>query len=107
VNNAEKIKEFKKKYNEEHKEQIKQQTHSYYEEHKEEIKLKSKQYAEENKEKVKEYKDEWYQKNKEKILAKQKQTFICECGSEVRCAGKAEHLRSTKHKTYIENILSA
>ena len=104
--NAEKIKEFKKKYNEEHKEQIKEQTHNYYEEHKEEIKLKTKQYVEENKEKVKEYKDEWYQKNKEKILAKQKQMFVCECGAEIRCSGKAEHLRSTKHKTYMENINS-
>lgn len=104
--NAEKIKEFKKKYNEEHKEEIKEQTHNYYEEHKEEIKLKTKQYVEENKEKVKEYKDEWYQKNKEKILAKQKQMFVCECGAEIRCSGKAEHLRSTKHKTYMENINS-
>ena len=98
--NAEKIKEFKKKYNEENKEHIKEQTHSYYEEHKDEIKLKTKQYVEENKDKVKEYKDSWYQKNKEKILEKQKQTFVCECGAEVRCSGKAEHLRSNKHKNY-------
>ena len=105
-NNADKIKEYKKKYNSENKEHIKEQTHNYYQEHKEEIKLKTKQYVEENKEKVKEYKDEWYQKNKEKILAKQKQTFICECGSEVRCAGKAEHLRSVKHKKYVENLQS-
>ena len=102
--NSEKIKEFKRKYNEENKEHIKEQTHNYYEQNKEKIKLKSKQYNDENKEKVKEYKDEWYQKNKEKILEKQKQTFICECGSEVRFAGKAEHLRSIKHKNFtIEN----
>jgi len=102
--NTDKIKEFKKKYNEENKEKIKEQTHNYYESHKEEIKMKTKEYVEENKEKVKEYKDSWYQKNKEKILEKQKQIFICECGSQVRCAGKAEHLRSTKHKNYIENL---
>jgi len=101
--NAEKIKEFKKQYNHENKELIKEQTHKYYEEHKDEIKSKVKQYVEENKKKVKEYKDEWYQKNKEKILEKQKQSFICECGSEVRCAGKAEHLRSNKHKKYIDS----
>lgn len=101
-NNNEKIKEFKKKYNESHKEHIKEQTQKYYEEHKEEIKQKTKQYVEANKETVKEYKDEWYQKNKEKILAKQKKTFTCECGSEVRCAGKAEHNRSVKHKNYME-----
>lgn len=102
--NAEKIKEFKKKYNEENKEHIKEQTHAYYEEHKDEIKLKTKQYVEENKDKVKEYKDSWYQKNKEKILEKQKQIFVCECGAEVRCSGKAEHLRSSKHKHYVESL---
>ena len=104
--NSKKIKEFKKKYNEENKEHIKEQTHNYYQEHKDEIKLKAKQYVEENKDKVKEYKDSWYQKNKEKILEKQKQTFVCECGAEVRCSGKAEHLRSTKHKHYVESLQS-
>ena len=102
--NSEKIKDLKKKYNESQKEHIKEQTQKYYEEHKEEIKQKTKHYAEENKEKVKEYKDEWYQKNKAKILAKQKETFTCECGSEVRCAGKAEHNRSIKHKNFIETF---
>ena len=34
----------------------------------------------------------------EKVLAKQKETFTCECGSEVRCSGKAEHYQSNKHK---------
>ena len=104
--NSEKIKILKKEYNELHKEHIKEQTQKYYEEHKEEIKQKTKQYAQENKETVKEYKDEWYQKNKEKILAKQKETFTCECGSEVRCCGKAEHLRSIKHAKYIETNIN-
>ena len=106
VKNAEKIKENKKKYNEENKEQIKEQTHNYYEEHKEEIKLKTKHYVKENKEKVKKYMDSRYLKNKEKILEKQKQIFICECGSQVRCAGKAEHLRSTKHNKYIDTLVN-
>jgi hypothetical protein len=100
--NSEKIKEYKKTYNENHKEEIKEQTHKYYEEYKEEIKAKVKEYKENNEEKIKNYKDEWYQKNKEKILQKQKETFICECGSEVRCVGKAEHYRSNKHKQFIE-----
>ena len=104
--NSEKIKDYKKTYNENNKEQIKEQTQKYYQEHKEEIKQKTKHYAEENKETVKEYKDEWYQKNKAKILAKQKETFSCECGSEVRCSGKAEHYRSTKHKKFIETFNS-
>jgi hypothetical protein len=102
--NSEKNKNFKKEYNELHKEHIKEQTQKYYQEHKEEIKQKTKQYTEENKETVKEYKDKWYLKNKEKILEKLKQTFVCDCGSEVRCAGKAEHNRSVKHNLYIQSI---
>ena len=82
-------------------EEIKEQTKKYYEEHKIEIIEQTKKYVEENKEKVKKNKDEWYQKNKEKILEKQKQVFTCECGSEVRCAGKAEHNRSVKHNNFI------
>jgi hypothetical protein len=104
--NAEKIKENKKKYNEENKKQIKEQTHNYYQEHKEEIKLKTKHYVKENKEKVKKYMDSRYLKNKEKILEKQKQIFICECGSQVRCAGKSEHLRSIKHNNYIDTLVN-
>jgi len=48
--------------------------------------------------------NEWYLKNKEKILTKQKETFTCVCGSEVRCAGKLEHNRSVKHNLYIQSI---
>lgn len=101
--NIEKIKEYKKSYNDSHKEENSIQCKIYYEQHKNEIIEKTKKYAEENKEKIKQNKDEWYKKNKEKILAKQKETFTCECGSEVRCSGKAEHNRSVKHKNYMES----
>lgn len=93
----------KQDWYEENKEEILEKAKENYEENKEQKLEYQKQYVQENKETVKEYKDEWYQKNKEKILAKQKETFTCECGSEVRCAGKAEHNRSIKHKTYIHN----
>ena len=102
VKNSKKIKEYKKKYNEDHKEEIKEMSHKYYKEHKEEIKAKVKDYKENNEEKIKKYKEDWYQRNKEKILQKQKKTFTCECGSEVRCAGKSEHYKSNKHKIFIE-----
>lgn len=103
--NADKIKAFKKQYNDAHKEHIKAQSQQYYEDHKEEIKLKNAQYAESNQEKTKEYKQQWYQKNKETLLAKQKQTFTCDCGSHVRCAGKQEHFQSAKHIAYMNAIL--
>ena len=95
---------YKKTYNSSHKEENSEQSKKYYKQHKNEIIEKTKKYVEENKDKIKKNKDEWYLKNKEKILEKLKQTFVCDCGSEVRCAGKAEHNRSVKHNLYIQSI---
>jgi len=63
---------------------------------------KAKKYRDENKDKIKTYREELYQKNKEKILAKQKEIYTCECGSIVRCTGRAEHNRSIKHQQFLE-----
>ena len=100
--NSEKIKVFKKKYNEEHKEENSQSSKKYYEMHKDKIIQQTKTYVNENKDKIKEQKNEWYQKNKEKVLERLQELYTCECGSEIRRGGKAEHNRSVKHKTYIE-----
>ncbi len=102
--NADKIKEFKKKYNDTHKEENSIARKKYYESHKNEIIEQNKIYIEANKDKIKEIKDEWYQKNKEKILERQREMITCECGSEIRVSGKAEHNRSDKHKKYIEAL---
>jgi hypothetical protein len=40
-------------------------------------------------------------KHNHKTILYQKQTFIYECGSEVRCSSKAQHLRSNKDKIYL------
>lgn len=100
--NKEKIKNWKKEYNETHKEQIQEYCKSYYEEHKEEIIAKTKAYAEENKETIKERSKTWYQQNKERIKQKQQEMYTCECGSQVRMGGRAEHKRSSKHIRFIE-----
>ena len=100
--NAEQIKEKKREYNNSHKEEMLEKYKEYYQHHKEEIKQKTKQYVEENKEKVKEYKKQNYLLNKEKILERMKQMITCECGATIRFAGKAEHLRSMKHKSYMD-----
>ena len=102
--NVEKLKNQKKIYNDTHKKENSEARKKYYDSHKNEIIEQNKIYIEENKDKIKERKDEWYKKNKEKILEKQKNIFICECGSEFRCSGKAEHLRSTKHKKHKKYI---
>ena len=100
--NSEKIKVFKKKYNEEHKKENSQSSKKYYELHKDKIIEQTKIYVNENKDKIKERNIEWYQKNKEKVSEKQNELYTCECGSEIRRGGKAEHNRSVKHKIYIE-----
>ena len=43
-----------------------------------------------------------YLENKEKIKAKQSELITCECGAEIRRAGKAEHCRSKKHQDFMQ-----
>jgi len=101
IEHSEKISEYKKNYNDVNKEKIRLHNKSYYEKNKEALKEKASNYSENSKDKVKEYKDEWYQKNKAQILEKQKKLYTCECGAEVRCAGRAEHNRSMKHQNFV------
>jgi hypothetical protein len=102
--NSDKIKEYKKKYNENNKIKNSEKAKEYYQENKYNIIEQQKNYIEENKDIIKKNKHDWYEKNKDTILSKQKELFTCECGSEVRCAGKSEHNKSVKHIKYIENL---
>lgn len=102
---SEQISQAKKKHYELHKEQIMEQNKAYRELHKQEIMEKQKIYVEENQDKIKEKQNEWYQQNKDKIKAKQSELITCECGAEIRRAGKAEHCRSKKHQDFIQTII--
>ena len=99
---SEQISQTKKKHYELHKEQIMEQNKAYRELHKEQIMEQQKLYVEENQDKIKEKKNEWYQQNKDKIKAKQSELITCECGAEIRRAGKAEHCRSKKHQDFMQ-----
>jgi hypothetical protein len=99
---SEQISQAKKKHYELHKEQIMEQNKAYRELHKEQIMEQQKLYVEENQDKIKEKKNEWYQQNKDKIKAKQSELMTCECGAEIRRAGKAEHCRSKKHQDFMQ-----
>ena len=101
--NFEQIQNYKKQHYEQNKEQILEQNKKYRELHKEQILEKQKQYIENNKDMIKQNKAEWYQKNKDNILEKQKELIICECCSQIRKAGRAEHLKSKKHIVFIES----
>ena len=85
--NKEHISEYRKQYREDNKEKIKAKAKQHYETHKEEINAKNKQYRE---------------NNKEKINAKAKQKYNCECGGKYTLRNKAQHMKSKKHRDYME-----
>ena len=90
----------RKEYYDNNKEKIKK----YYDNNKDKLK----EYRDNNKDKRKDYynnnKDnfkEYYEINKENILKK----ITCECGSKVCYINKARHLKSKKHKKYLEKLI--
>ncbi len=111
--NKEQKKEYMKVYNQEHKEQRKDYDKQWYLENKEKVKEQKKQYRLEHKEELKEYKKQYQQKNKEEIKEYLKQWRLenseiieCECGSKYKKYHHSNHIKSKRHKNYINNILS-
>ena len=79
------------------------------EDNRERIKEKNKQWRDDNKDKIKIYRDINKEKNKENSRQyrvnnkeKIKQKFQCECGSNIRRSDKARHLKTKKHREYME-----
>lgn len=68
-------KEYKKKYNEEHKEVITEYNKKYKEEHKEDIVEKKKQYYEEHKEDTAEYNKKYREQNRDILNAKKREKY--------------------------------
>ena len=63
----------------------------------------SNEYYEKNKVKQLSKSNEYYEKNKVIILEKNKQkTYTCDCGSVIRKDGKANHIKTNKHQTFIK-----
>src|SRR5210317_751654 len=46
----------------------------------------------------------YYQKNKNKISEKRSEQFTCECGGRYTRCHKARHLRTTKHKSFVNSL---
>jgi hypothetical protein len=81
----------KKKYRDEHKEQASEVAKIRYDIEKEEILAKDKIYRE---------------SNKEKIAARDAEKFKCECGGNYSRQAKARHLKTNKHKNYLNQKTS-
>jgi len=61
-----------------------------------------KQYQRDNKKHIVENKKQYYINNREKLRAKQDEKFDCNCGGKFTYTHKLRHLKTIKHKTYLE-----
>jgi hypothetical protein len=102
--NKDKIKDDGKKYYEDNKDKIKDYQKEYYNNNLDLVKGKLKEYREKTKDKRKDYDNEYRKKNIEKIKLRNNEKKECECGEYYTRANKARHLKTSKHKKYIENI---
>ena len=60
-----------------------------------------KQYYENNREAINQKQNQYYENNRESINEKVKQKFNCECGGKYTISGKAKHMRTKKHRDFI------
>ncbi len=100
--NPEEVKEYQKKYRENHKEKAKEYRKKYYETNKEEIRIQQKKYCENNKEKVKARKKKYYETHKEKAKEywkKYYETHKEEINARIREYGAKYFV--TKHHSYV------
>jgi len=71
----------------------------YREERRGELNNNAKQYREANKEIIKERQKQYRESNKATLYT----TQPCECGGEYRLSGKARHLKTQKHQSWLQN----
>ena len=103
--NKERISEKCKKYREENFSKIQDTQKEYYKNNCDKIRMKSKEYREKNIDKIRQYQKEYREKNKDKLNEYKKLVVNCECGSCIKKANLAEHLKSKKHIEFINNDL--
>jgi hypothetical protein len=64
-----------------------------------------KQYREANREHIREQKKQYREEHMEKIKYRKNTVLICQCGCSYTRANKSQHIRSEKHKEYVNNRL--
>jgi hypothetical protein len=88
-----------KQYYDENRDKILEQRHDYYEKNRETFSEQQKQYYDENRDKILEQQHKYYEQNREKINHKS----TCECGGHFTQVNKALHLKTKKHKLFLQN----
>lgn len=82
------------------KENIREYQKDYYEKHKAEISEMGKKYREDRRSEIKEKMKVYYSEHKDKFLEK----FDCPCGGKYIKSTKSRHLKTQKHRTFLENL---
>ena len=94
----------KKQYYEDHKEETKEYKQRWYIENKEHVANKSRENYEANREAIIEQKKQYYKEHKPEIQQRKQQNITCECGNTIRKVCLSSHLKSLKHRNYINQM---
>jgi len=112
MENCDKLNEYRKQYRITNKEMISNNSKQYrdknqvtisekkklrYESNKDDYAAKHKAYYELHKDTILQKHKDYYEQHKDMLLQNIKQTFVCECGTELTLCNKARHLKSKKH----------
>ena len=106
LDNAEKIREYSKQYNIDNAEKFREYGKQHRLNNAEKLKKRGKQYYRDNAEKKKQYRLDIAERLKQYRLdnaEKLNEKFNCECGGKYTHANKPRHLKTNKHKKYLEN----
>ena len=93
-----------KQYYIDHKEIIITRSKNRYIEHKDYINTSCKNRYQEKKQDCIDYQRKRYEEKKQEILRKKKIKITCQCGSSFVKNQKERHLRSKKHKKYLQSV---
>lgn len=99
--NKDQINQKHREYYENNKEQRNQKCREYHAANKDQIKAKKAEYHAANKEQLNQKCREYRAANREQLAEKHAENFVCECGGKYTYAHKARHLKTTKHKTWV------
>jgi len=97
----ERVKKYKKEYNEKNIEHRHADAKRYYQEHKEERKA----YRESIVEEQKEYKKKWYEEHRTERLKTNQEEYTCACGKVGKLTNKARHEKSQFHQDFTKEAV--
>jgi hypothetical protein len=98
--NKEDTRHYFKQYREQNRDKQSEYMKQYNKDNRDTLRDKKKEYRENNKDKIREQRKQYYEENKEKLS----DPHICECGGSYSHGHVKKHLRTLKHKQYLETL---